>query len=382
MQVSNSTTRQSPPLDLPIGALMQPFDGLDAESTIERAAILFRSTSFGVLPIVMNGVFMGTIRPQDLTMALGHGWSPLAPVHDLVRSSVGPVALYARGAEALRQLEASGEAGLAVIDADRRVVGVIGPSDLFGLEPPQVRPRTIGGMATPFGVYLTNGSIGAGVPSWALVTTGMLLFTMFLVASVVGLVVPPWLVKLGLDPNWSGTAEGAVTLVSFCILMRSLPLAGIHAAEHMVVHAIERGEPLVPEVVARMPRVHPRCGTNLAAGASIFLGLMSATWIGDQELRLLVALLVTLVLWRPVGSMVQYFITTKRPTKRQIEMGIRSGKELLAKYPTSRYSFPSVGRKLLNSGMPQIMLGSTIMVLLLQLLAMIPVLRPYIQMVY
>jgi uncharacterized protein YqhQ len=41
----------------------------------------------------------------------------------------------------------------------------------------------------------------------------------------------------------------------------------------MVVHAIERGEPLVLEVVRRMPRVHPRCGTNLVAGIALFLGL-------------------------------------------------------------------------------------------------------------
>jgi uncharacterized protein YqhQ len=34
-----------------------------------------------------------------------------------------------------------------------------------------------------------------------------------------------------------------------------------------VVHAIERGEPLLAESVRAMPRVHPRCGTNIVAAA-------------------------------------------------------------------------------------------------------------------
>ncbi len=33
----------------------------------------------------------------------------------------------------------------------------------------------------------------------------------------------------------------------------------------MVVHAIEEGEDLTLEKVRPMPRVHPRCGTNLVA---------------------------------------------------------------------------------------------------------------------
>src|SRR5690606_35007100 len=113
--------------------------------------------------------------------------------------------------------------------------------------------------------------------------------------------------------------------------LRFAPLAGIHAAEHKVVHAIERGEELIPSVVKRMPRVHPRCGTNLAVGAMVFLGIMSWEAIGEVELRLLAALLVTVIVWRPLGTLMQYYVTTREPNEKQIAMGIRSGKALLEK---------------------------------------------------
>src|SRR2546423_10530097 len=57
----------------------------------------------------------------------------------------------------------------------------------------------------------------------------------------------------------------------FLLFVRALPLVQYHAAEHQAVHAMERGEPLDPEIVRRMPRVHPRCGTNIMAGGMVFL---------------------------------------------------------------------------------------------------------------
>ncbi len=137
-----------------------------------------------------------------------------------------------------------------------------------------------------------------------------------------------------------------------------MPLSGIHAAEHKVVHAIERGEELVASTVRRMPRVHPRCGTNLAVGATIFFSLGQAKFLEPTGLGPLVAAIVALVLWRPLGNAMQYYVTTKRPSDKHVEMGIRSGKELLEKYATSGTAGASIGQRLVNSGMLHVMAGS------------------------
>jgi len=87
-----------------------------------------------------------------------------------------------------------------------------------------------------------------------------------------------------------------------------------------------------------MPRVHPRCGTNLFAGLTIFTSIAFGPFPAADGLRVLIAAMVTLVFWRPVGNMLQWLVTTKPPTKKQIEMGIKSGNELLEKYRLRRSS--------------------------------------------
>jgi uncharacterized protein YqhQ len=162
--------------------------------------------------------------------------------------------------------------------------------------------------------------------------------------------------------------RGNLGIALFAASFRLLPISGIHAAEHMVVHAIERGEPLVPSVVKRMPRVHPRCGTNLAVGSTFFLWLATFQLIQPEEFRLLLALVATVLLWRPLGGVVQYFITTKQPSDKQIQMGIRSGRELLEKHSRAKRIQVGFGGRLLQSGLFHVMAGSILATILLYLL--------------
>jgi uncharacterized protein YqhQ len=213
-------------------------------------------------------------------------------------------------------------------------------------------------MATPFGVYLTNGAVSGGVGGWALVATGMLLFTLFLIASILSIVVGHYLSGTGWPESLQSFLIATTSAVVFLGLLRMLPLTGYHAAEHMVVHAIERGEPLEPAVVARMPRVHPRCGTNLAVGASLFLGLSTSTWIANQELKLLAAAVVSLMLWRPVGAFVQLHVTTRPPNRDQVAAGLEAGRQLLDRFSRLGAQPRSFWQKIALSGMLHIILGS------------------------
>jgi uncharacterized protein YqhQ len=152
----------------------------------------------------------------------------------------------------------------------------------------------------------------------------------------------------------------------FLGLMRAVPLSGIHGAEHQVVHAIEREEELQPDVIRRMPRVHPRCGTNIAVGATMFLGLADWAWTPVLEYRLIVAAIVTAFLWRRIGSILQQFVTTKRPSDKQLESGIKAAKMLLDRYAKAHSAFPSVPQRIWNSGMLQVMSGALLVFLLLE----------------
>lgn len=102
----------------------------------------------------------------------------------------------------------------------------------------------------------------------------------------------------------------------------------------------------------------------------MFLGIFSPNWVADDEVRLLAAVLVTLFFWRPVGSFVQQFITTKPATPRQIQSGIDAANELLSNFETaSQRTVTPLGR-LFNSGILHVISGSLLAYLVASLLAM------------
>ena len=357
------------PLHFPVGALMCPVEPVQAEDSLQLAVQRMREQGLALIPVARERTLVGALTLSSLTLAIGNGTDPLSPVSESIDREPMTIAPYATCAEALRVLGDSRVPGLVVVDDANQVLGIFAASDLIAPSDLESRPRVVGGMATPFGVYLTNGTVTGGAPKWAVAATGALLFTLFLVASLAADGIDYLTRHVSIQPDLRVTLLSGMAFVFFMLGLRLLPLAGIHAAEHMVVHAIERGEPLTPQVVERMPRVHPRCGTNFATAAMLFLGIAGSTWIADQELRVLLGGLVTLVLWRPLGSFFQYYVTTRKPNKKQIDMGIEAGQQLLENYQKAHAAFPSIWMRLWNSGMPQIIIGSLSAGLILEGLA-------------
>lgn len=361
LEVSDRSHRVSgpDPLTTPVGWYAQPVGALDASDSFESAAARLAHSGLPAVPVNEEGRFLGVFDQRAVLNGLGDGADRHAPIRGMIRSTA-TVPATATGAEALRSFESSGLDRLVVLDADRRVVGLLSPADLAGPTIRQPRPRAIGGMATPFGVYLTNGSVRAGAGDLALMSTGALLFTILAGAAIGTDLAIPWLMAKGAPEALIPYIVDLAPLIVFLVAMRAMPLAGIHAAEHQVVHAIERGERLVPAIVRRMPRVHPRCGTNFAVGISLFLTLAGWTFVPEPRLRVLVAALATLLLWRPVGGLFQYWVTTRPPSDKHLAMGIRSGEELLAILRTQSEGRPSLPRRILASGMLQVMAGALI----------------------
>ncbi len=346
------------PLQRPVGALLTPVESIPVECSLRVAASAMMEDGVPGLPVVQGTTYVGTLYESDLSRALAQGADADSPVSLWLDTGRPTLSLYSTGAEGLRIFSGLGAPMISVVD-DRGVpMGILTPGRL--LEPPRmaVRPKMVGGMATPFGVYLTNGAVRGGVPQSALFVTGIAMFGLFLVASYVSLSITHLLPLAWITHPAAGPIAEASVFVFFLLGLRLVPLSGIHGAEHMVVHAIERGEELKPQTVRRMPRVHPRCGTNLAVGAMVFLGLFGLEWTQEYELRLLVAFLVTAIVWRPLGAFVQQWVTTKKPTERQLAMGIRSGDDLLQKYQTAQYARPGILARLVNSGLFHIMAGA------------------------
>ncbi len=341
-----------------VGRIAIPVEPIHAFNSIKTAAAELQETAVPGLPVIENGVYIGILSEKDIARALALDLPEETPVKDLLTQAPPAIRGYESAAQALRLFLDHQSECLAVTDDLGRVMGIIIPSRLMVTLDKELRPKVVGGMATPLGVYLTTGSTSGGVPKYALFLTGATMLGLFIsgqyLALLIGNLLPPALQT----QEWVLAGMDGIGLLTFLFLLRSLPIAGYHAAEHMVVHAIEQGEPLEPQIVRRMPRVHPRCGTNFAVAAMIFLGIWSAPIAVDPEIRLLVAFLASSGLYRPLGSFVQFYLTTKPPSEKQLLAGIQSGKDLLAKYQTTAHSQSGFMTRLFNSGIFHIMLGS------------------------
>ncbi|MBC8140369.1 MAG: DUF1385 domain-containing protein [Armatimonadetes bacterium] len=301
-------------------------------------------------------------------------------------------------ADVLVRFDRAGRDALPVVESRDApyYLGMVSRSDLlYDLHRPFV-PSQIGGMATPLGVYLTNGTVSGGVGAVALAATGLLTFTLhtlglgaIIAASYAAARYFPGATQLynTLPEPLTQTVQIVAQMTLFLALLRATPLAGYHAAEHQVVHALERGEPLLPDVVTTMPRVHPRCSTNLVAGVMIFYILGTAlSGVLPEGASYLFGGLAAFFGWRSFGAFLQANATTRPATPRQIESGIRAARALQTQMDTrisgdiampNRFSpLRARFRQVWQAGFLQIFIGSAFGILLIFLLALIfPVVR-------
>lgn len=252
---------------------------------------------------------------------------------------------------------------LPVLDDEGRYLGLVSRADVVAALGENIRPPVVGGMATPLGVWLTDGRLTGGAPPIGLFLSGLVLAACYSLAHFVVLLAlagvgSQWAAqfysgRVGLGAEGGGLFNLAVTCAQggiFLLALRLTPMAGIHAAEHQTVWAIERGLPLVPEVVAQMPRAHPRCGTNIMA----LIGLITI-WL--QHLpsfdsgMILFSLIFTFFFWRQFGTALQEHFTTRPATRAQLEGGIKAGKEIMEKYQSQEQIPTPFVFRLLNSGM-------------------------------
>jgi uncharacterized protein YqhQ len=124
-----------------------------------------------------------------------------------------------------------------------------------------------------------------------------------------------------------------------------------HGAEHMTIHALEAGDPLVVDAVRKYPTAHPRCGTEFLV-VVIALSIVAFSLVGRQEPAVMIGSRVALI---PVIAAVGYeilkwgakhrgnalvraimypgilvqMITTRQPTNDMIEVAIVSMEQAL-----------------------------------------------------
>lgn len=343
------------------------------EARVAEVAEVLRAAPQGAVPVVEQGRLVGLVTAAALAAPLLDASDEPARA-EIRRSPIarwmetpGPSAAPEWTVDTLlATLEAIGKELLPVSLADGTYLGLVSRADLLDELRRPVAPPLIGGMATPIGVYLHAGGVAAGAGNLALLLTGACLFAAQaglyltlsqiergLTASIVDLSLPGLALGWPLRTALAGLLTSLLYASLFLLLVRLSPLAGYHAAEHQVVHAVERGEPLLVETVRAMPRVHPRCGTNFVAAAALLgAGSLLAPLLGSWGY--LLSGIAALLYWRDAGTWLQQHLTTRPATDAQIASGIRAARDLLARYEAAPHRTPALPQRLWRTGLLQI----------------------------
>lgn len=364
---------------------------LEAEDSAAKAARLLRARGLPALPVAASSRLIGLVTAADLLALAARAPDPTAAARDtrvaeVMRPLEAVVGVDQDLLEVARVVQQAPAEAVPVVDAGGRYLGMLSTREvLAGLSGEPVMPQ-VAGLATPFGVYLTTGGLRAGAGDLALFSTGAALMVMNLIAGgvIYGL---SWLAARGLEatgvpPPAEAAAntpvEAAMVLFAlyvgiFLLLLRLSPLAAVHASEHMVVHAVEEGEDLAPENVRAMPRVHPRCGTNLMAlmvlivVAQRFLSsLAGAASEAATMLALFILIMIVLVTWRRLGAGLQRWVTTRPPSNRQVAAATAVGEALLAKIRANPHARGVGLRRIWYAGLIQVMAGFLALALLVE----------------
>ena len=99
----------------------------------------------------------------------------------------------------------------------------------------------------------------------------------------------------------SNVAEGIIRLAVFLIYVTVISLMPdirrvymYHGAEHMAVHAQERGDPLTIEEIRKYPTAHPRCGTAFLLTIMV-IAIIVFTFIPREPLWLVIGSRIVLI---------------------------------------------------------------------------------------
>jgi CBS domain-containing protein len=368
--------------------LPQDGDGNISASVPTRVLGLIeeRDLSVAALPVLATKPRVAAVFPSEAphvandggfgngTVALnGHGAAASTLQHEatdvaqitarqVMRTDFGIVPAIFSLQNALLTLDRYNATALPVIDGDGSYRGMISRADVVAALGASIRPPVVGGMATPLGVWLTDGRLQGGAPPLGLFLSGLVLAACLMVSQLVmlfGLSVlnTQWGAqfasgRIGAMADGGSTFNLLVTAVQGVIFLGALrltPMAGIHAAEHQTVWAMERGLALTPENVGQMPRAHPRCGTNLMAlGGLMQIMLQHAPSFSGSTV--LMVLLLTFLFWRQFGTFLQERFTTRPATRKQLESGIKAGREIMEKYQAQPHALPPLTLRLFNSG--------------------------------
>lgn len=314
--------------------------------SVIRLPDLFHQAGSDTLPVIdIQGKIVGIVSEYDLAQVVPElsisesGYQCRLKVYDIMTTQVWTEQENTNIRELFNKINTMHARVVPIVDNDNFYTGTsITRTAVIKYMTRLIKPNTLGGLATPFGVYITDGKHQAGAGNFGLFLTGVSIgVILFFIERIFGFGLKYFSVNMTNPSVFPVIFVLEITI--FVMLLRFTPLAKIHAAEHQTINAIEKGLPLTLEAVRLQPREHKRCGTNLMVlfiglqfVVLLFVGYFSRTEPILQFIFLFGGFMFVFSNWRKWGMWLQKYFTTVKAPDSYILNGIKVGEEILRKH--------------------------------------------------
>lgn len=339
---------------------------------VTRLPELFKEAESDTLPVIdLQGRLIGIVSEHDLASVIPawsfreSGYRCDITVADIMTKNVWTEQRDADIKELTEKINTAHTRVIPIIDKHGIYTGnSVTRSSVISYFTKLIKPESLGGLATPLGVYITDGKHQAGAGNFALFLTGVSIGSIIVFVEHFFRFIYKYFSINPFEPSVYPFIFAAQIFL-FILILKLTPLSQIHAAEHQTINAIEKGLPLTLEAIKTQPREHKRCGTNLMV---LFIGLqfviiLFAAYIKRfdpflQFIFLFWGFIYVFSHWKDWGMWLQKHFTTVNAPNKYILSGIKAGEEILRKHkkdldPKS----PSLMKKIWCMGLIQIIAG-------------------------
>lgn len=331
-----------------------------------RLTEAFKEAENDTLPVInAEGKIVGIVSEYDLAQLLPE-WSfeeesykLNITVEDIMTTNVWTETAHTNIEDILENVHEMHTRVIPVVDNDERYTGYcITRSLLISYLTKMVKPSSIGGLATPLGVYLTDGIHSAGAfGSLGFITLGIVFAFISITAQSLTAFISSYI-------QLSNLPSVLIQLFLFVLILRFSPLVKYHAAEHQTIHAIEKGLPLTLNTVRMQPRPHKRCGTNLViliVGIQLLIIVSAESFFRNSPLNFIILVfgfMFIFTYWKKIGMWMQQHLTTAPASDKQIQNAINAGEDLLKKHKAdTSVRTPGFLNKIWKMGLLQIIVS-------------------------
>ena len=158
-------------LNPPVASIARPVAAASPETRVGELAEMLRMSPYSQVPIVSaaNGELLGMVSEAAISNQLlaaddeaARTSARQATASRIMEPPIQGATLFQRARDVSALMEEHNVDVLPVVDHNRRFLGMVSRSDLVSELLRPFRPPTVGGMATPSGVYLTTGQVSGG----------------------------------------------------------------------------------------------------------------------------------------------------------------------------------------------------------------------------